>query len=164
MLIKNYQTGQSSHCDLFGHFATLEIFCKFLSSRFFFSVNYELNLASLAFALCITRIRARANTNNIFNTQYRVSIDAGLKSVKADRVLYLNSRRDKKIINIWKMLRFTFQTSINLFESEQGLGTKVSEWVSDSRINKNTRLFIGSFPLHLIMCTWKQAKLNSQLN
>ncbi len=52
-------------------------------------------ISSLAFALCITRIRARVNTNNISNTRDRVSIDAGLKSVEADRVLYFNSRRDK---------------------------------------------------------------------
>jgi hypothetical protein len=43
----------------------------------------------------ITHIHALVNTNNISNTRNRVSIDAGLKSVEADRVLYFNSRRDK---------------------------------------------------------------------
>jgi hypothetical protein len=53
----------------------------------------------MAFALCITRIRVRLNTYNISDTRDRVSIDAGLKSIEADRVLYLNSRRDKKRIS-----------------------------------------------------------------
>ena len=56
-------------------------------------------ISSLAFVLCISRIQVQVNSNNISNTQDRVSIDAGLKSVEADRVLYLNSRRDKLGIN-----------------------------------------------------------------
>jgi hypothetical protein len=38
----------------------------------------------------MSRIQVQVNSNNISNTQDRVSIDAGLKSVEADRVLWLN--------------------------------------------------------------------------
>ncbi len=47
-------------------------------------------ISSLAFVLCISRIQVQVNSNNISITQDRVSIDAGLKSVEADRVLWLN--------------------------------------------------------------------------
>ncbi len=42
------------------------------------------------FALYLSRTQVRVNTNKFFNTQDRVSIDAGLKSVEADRVLWFN--------------------------------------------------------------------------
>jgi hypothetical protein len=61
-------------------------------------MDYESRFKS--FALCVIRIRV--STDKFSNTQDQVSIDAGLKSVEADRVLYLNSRRDKKRIDQMK--------------------------------------------------------------
>ncbi len=59
-------------------------------------------ISSLLFALCVICIRVRVNTTNVSNTEDQVSIDAGLKSAEADRVLYLISRRDKNGINQMK--------------------------------------------------------------
>ncbi len=53
-------------------------------------------ISSLAFVLCISRIQVQVNSNNISNTQDRVSIDAGLMSVEADRVLWLTPVRTRK--------------------------------------------------------------------
>ncbi len=51
-------------------------------------VCVEFALFNSRFALYLSRTQVRVSTNKFFNTQDRVSIDAGLKSVEADRVLW----------------------------------------------------------------------------
>jgi Tfp pilus assembly protein PilZ len=53
-------------------------------------VCVEFALFNSRFALYLSHTQVRVSTNKFFNTQDRVSIDAGLKSVEADRVLWLN--------------------------------------------------------------------------
>jgi hypothetical protein len=65
---------------------------EFIRRRWNLSVCVCVEFASFnsRFALYLSRTQVRVSTNKFFNTQDRVNIDAGLKSVEADRVLWSN--------------------------------------------------------------------------